>query len=302
MNSPSIPQVTVAVITRNRDQSLEKTLKAISLQNYPNFEVIVVDNASTDTSKKVIERFGFKYLFSPKSYGFAKTRQLAVNEAIGEFLLWCDDDAIPVSGWIKAYIDRFLTDESIGLIAGKIVNDGFPSEMKFKGLQVFTNNGMLDRVSDPEKAFVFSNLNMGLRMSILRDIGGYDSFFSGGYEEVDLNLCIRAQGAKIVYEKTAKVDHYFSNVSFKKGRFFFGSQLMRLYLYYKHKPILKNENFFCHEFRLMYNDVYRSIRILMVGIVRFSFNIFSLGLIEFFNAISARIGIPWIIYKVNRLK
>jgi hypothetical protein len=296
------PMVTLAIITRNRVESLKRTLRAISKLNYPNFEVLVINNASTDSTKSVIQEFNFTYFFSPKSNGFAKTRQIAVNAAAGEFILWCDDDAVPVIGWIEAYVSRFQADKDIALIAGKIINHGFPKNMKFKGLQVITSNGYLQRVDSPYNAFIFSNLNMAQRMSVMNEIGGYDPFYSGGYEEVDLNLCIRRAGYKVVYEEKATVDHYHSVVSFKKGRLFYGSQMMRLYLYFKHKNILENEGFVIKELFFLGRDIWTSVKISLSGIKRLDSLFLYIGLIELFNSLSSRIVLPWIVWKVNKFK
>lgn len=296
------PYVTIAVITRNRADSLRRTLHGIQNLNYVNYEVIVVDNASTDMTKSVIEEFNFNYVFSPRKYGFAKTRQLAVDAAKGEFILWCDDDAVPVVNWVQYYVDRFRSDENIGLIAGKVVNHGFSPEMKFKGIQIFGPNGVLLRVENPLEAMIYSNLNMAQRISVMRSIRGYDPFFIGSYEEVDLNLMIRSVGKKVVYEEKALVDHYHSEVSFKKGRLFYGSQMMRLYLYFKHHEVIGNQEFYKIEFNYLINDLWKSLRICLSGIKRLNSNYFLVGVIEVSNSLSSRIMIPWIKYKANKFK
>ncbi|WP_339879070.1 glycosyltransferase [uncultured Algoriphagus sp.] len=302
MNVSPRPLVTVAIITRNRSESLRKTLEAVSKLSYSNLEIVVVDNDSSDNTKSVVNEFEFCYLFSDKSNGFAKTRQIAVDAASGEFLLWCDDDVIPIIGWVEAYINRFQKDDEIGLIAGKIVNHGFPEYMRFKGLQIITSNGFLTRVDNPETATIFSNLNMGQRMSAMKSIGGYDPFFRGGYEEVDLNLSFRAENWKVVYEENAVVDHYHCFISYKKGRFFFGSQLMRLYFYFKHRSVIKNEGFIQAELSAFGIDIMKSVKISLAGIKRRDLGYFFIGCLEVFNAITSRLVIPWIIWETKKTK
>jgi len=286
------PNVTVAVITRNRANSLRRTLTAISNLQYENFEVVVVDNASTDDTKMVIEEFGFRYLYSPESFGFAKTRQLAVESALGEFIIWCDDDCVPSTDWISQYVNMFSVDSSLALIGGKVINVGFSDNLAFKGKSIHYKNGKCKFVEDADAASFFGNLNLAMRVSSVKRVGGYDPYFRGGYEEIDLNLVLRRFSFCVAYCEHAVVFHYHNVVSFKKGRLFHGANFMRLYLYFKHYNVLKDGLFIFNELQLFASEFVLYSRGLISGIKRLNYVKSSIFLIEISNLFLSKLFIP----------
>lgn len=294
------PLVTIAVITRNRSQSLVRTLASFQHLTYNHLEIIIVDNASTDDTADVIKHFGYRYIFSPLKDGFSKTRQRAIEAASGYLIAWCDDDCVPAPHWIESFVKAFDQEPLLALAGGKINNINFPPSLKYKGTEVMTLNAVLKPVDDPYKALYFANLNMAVRTSAVKHIGGYDPFFTGGYEEVDLNLSLRKAGFKIKYVPEAEADHYHNIISFKRGRWYYGGQLMRLYLYFKHNEAIGNRCFLCHEMKMMFVDFYRSIKGILSGFKRKDFRKISTGFIELFNAFSSRISMPVLYVKALR--
>ncbi|MCH7412390.1 glycosyltransferase family 2 protein [Belliella sp. R4-6] len=297
----SFPLVTIAVITRDRDESLKRTLASFSELDYPNLEVIVVDNASTDNTKIIIKQFGYQYIFSPKEFGFARTRQLAVEAAKGEFICWCDDDCVPDSDWVLILIRRFQEDERIALIGGGITNHGFAESMRNKGKEKLAKNATLKICDDFEEPEFFANLNMAARIDSLKTIGGYDLFFKGGYEEVDLVLSLRKNEYKIIFEPQAHVNHFHNSSSYKKGRLIYGASLMRLYLYFKHIDLVGNKGFVKNEAQLFFRDLILAIRLFLSGIKRLSFIRIKRGTIEISNAFISRLSIPIFIYRFRKV-
>jgi O-antigen biosynthesis protein len=290
-------RVTVAIITRNRSASLKRTLEAVSKLDYPNFEIVVVDNASTDNTKEIIELFNAKYVFSQKSNGFSISRQRAVEVATGEFIAWCDDDCVPEPDWVTAFVSRFVLDPTIGLIGGQVININFPESLAFKGKSVHKQNGRLRFIESAEEADFYGNLNMAVRTSFVKRVGGYDPFYVGGYEEIDLNLCLRKAGYSVVYEGKAIVLHYHNSVSFKKGRIFKGSGIMRLHLFFKHKDILHNRNFVKHELLFLQRELIHAGRGLLSSVRRWDTLKMNVFAIELINVLAMRMFIPWLYFK-----
>jgi GT2 family glycosyltransferase len=295
-------KVTIAIITRNRSESLARTLKALQSFNYPFFEIIVVNNDSDDATETVIKQFNVIYLFSKKHNGFSKSRQLAVNAATGDLILWCDDDCVPHEGWIEQFVKRFKESPTLGMAGGKIYNVGFPDSMVHKGTEIIVDNCMLKPIEDPYQATMYANLNLAMRTEALKRVGGYDPFFKGGYEEIDLNLMMRKAGYEIAYVPEAIVDHYHSTVSFKKGRFFFGGTLMRLYCYFKHRDQIGNKGFYKKELILLVEELWRHTKLVLSGFKRMSPRVIEKGLIELFNVISSRVCIPWLLIKSSKYR
>lgn len=286
------PFVTIAVITRNRADSLKRTLNSFKNLKYESFEVIVVDNASEDNTAELVNEYGYRYLFSERNDGFSRTRQYAVESAKGDYILWCDDDCVPNENWISAYVNKFQENPQLALIGGRIINHNFSLALKNKGKEILGSNAVIKPIDDPEKALFFANLNMAVRTSALQKIGGYDPFYKGGYEEVDLNMCLRKSGYQIAYCEEAYANHYHNTVSFKMGRWYFGGQLMRLYFYFKHQEEIGNKSFYRKEFLMMMEDMYRGFKQILSGCKRLKYKKILIGIIELFNAVTSRLSIP----------
>ena len=87
------PKVSVIVPTYNRADRLEETLRSIISQTYKDFELIVVDDGSTDNTPKVMQSFpGAQYLAMEKNSGVSKARNLGLACAKGQFICFLDSD------------------------------------------------------------------------------------------------------------------------------------------------------------------------------------------------------------------
>ena len=106
-------RATVVICTRNRARTLARALEALCVLRVPAltaWEVLVVDNASTDSTPDVVARYHdrlpMRSVIAPQ-LGLSNARNLAVAEAHGEYLLWIDDDAVPHGEWLAAYLTAF---------------------------------------------------------------------------------------------------------------------------------------------------------------------------------------------------
>lgn len=121
-----IPKISVAVCTYNRSDVLPKCLESLVDQTttLEFFEVLIIDNNSTDETKKIADDFcekhtNFKYIFEEKQ-GLSHARNRATTEAKGEFLAYIDDDAIADREWVKNILDAIKTDSSMVAFGGPI--------------------------------------------------------------------------------------------------------------------------------------------------------------------------------------
>lgn len=121
--------VTVAVCTWNRAQSLGRTLHGLRALRIPpglTWEVLVVNNNCTDATDSVIAAFAgplpIRGLHEPRQ-GLSHARNRAVAEARGDYILWTDDDAVPEPGWLSAYADAFRTWPEAAVFGGPIMPD-----------------------------------------------------------------------------------------------------------------------------------------------------------------------------------
>ena len=94
------PMVTVGIPTFNSGQKISNALRSVLEQNYPNLEVIISDNCSTDDTREVCkalmdENSSVKYFRQPRNLGVMGNFEFVLHQATGDYFMWlCDDDAL----------------------------------------------------------------------------------------------------------------------------------------------------------------------------------------------------------------
>jgi glycosyltransferase involved in cell wall biosynthesis len=106
--------ITVAVCTRNRARSLDRTLRSIATDGAPvgvEWEILVVDNGSTDETASVVQALGSEWkclrMVGEPEAGLSRARNRAVSEARGRYIVWTDDDVLVTPGRLAAYRSAF---------------------------------------------------------------------------------------------------------------------------------------------------------------------------------------------------
>jgi glycosyltransferase involved in cell wall biosynthesis len=144
--------VSVIVCTRNRPKALSACLESLWANRYPKFEIVVVDNCSTDAStRQTAEQYGVRYLSEPTA-GLSRARNSGVRASNSDLVAFIDDDAVAAEDWIQQLASRF-ENERVGLVTGRIVsrasNDsddvdhGFSVDRDMKDWFITTNFGGL---------------------------------------------------------------------------------------------------------------------------------------------------------------
>lgn len=119
--------VTVAICTRNRCDALERTLRSLAAIVVPSdssWEIIVVDNASSDATPDVVASFETTLpvrRVMEARVGLSHARNAAVAASRGEYILWIDDDVLVDTGWLAAYHDAFHQWPEAAFFGGPIV-------------------------------------------------------------------------------------------------------------------------------------------------------------------------------------
>lgn len=123
MNKDKFPKVVIGVCTYNRCLGLKRLLQSLIKLDYPNFEIIVVDNNSTDQTAKIISEFEkVKYIFEARQ-GLAYARNCLLNKCgkDTEYLGMLDDDETVNEDWILRMLDCFQLDERIAVVGGPYI-------------------------------------------------------------------------------------------------------------------------------------------------------------------------------------
>lgn len=196
-------RLSVVVPTYNRSEVLRVCLASLARQTLSSdqFEVLVVDDGSTDDTESVVRSFQgallVRYLRQPHNRGRAAARNRGIREATGDVVVFVDSDVFPVPGFLAAH-------RSVHLASPRAVG---------RGPLLLTNHlddpfGKPPLLPDPSPAFL-DTANASVRREHLLAAGGFDEEFRHyGWEDADLGLRLRRMGLRRVYDRRALAYHY----------------------------------------------------------------------------------------------
>jgi len=222
----TFPLISVIVPTYRREQPLRDTLFDVVQQDYPNFEVLVVDQTKTHQPEtqaylEELARSGKISWFMVDWASLPGARNYALRRAAGEIIVFIDDDVKLPAGFLAAHARNYLEKPDVGAVAGRVKNpieiadadDGFtiedlPKEAMDAGIAWY----YLDLVHTvkPQQVISSRGCNMSFRREIFTKYGlWFDERFKGSAvrEESDFCLRVRQTGYKIWYDPDAHLVH-----------------------------------------------------------------------------------------------
>lgn len=205
--------ISIIIPTYNRDKPLVDCLNCLFKQDYPNFEIIVVDQSDkTYPEKEKYFKLNKKRVvwIKDKIPNASRARNLGLKIAKGEIILFLDDDVVCKADLITNHILAYSND-NIGAVAGRVISEGQPVEANRKNVgQITAWGSFTDGFSSIIKQEVDTVItcNASWRKLVLDKIGGFDENFSGPIrEDTDLSLRTIKVGYKIVFFPKAEVMH-----------------------------------------------------------------------------------------------
>src|SRR4051794_10460803 len=221
------PFVSVIVATRDGERTLKACLDSLLVQDYPDYEVIVVDNASRGPGVRALVEGRdprVTYLREERP-GVAVAHNRALGCARGSILAFTDDDVVADPLWLARIVRAFELSPGAGCVTGLILPAELESAAQVwiddywgfdKGFErhVFDGSRPPGQPLYPYTAGVFgSGANMAFTASALRDIGGFDPALGTGSpalggDDLAAFFDVIAAGYELVYEPTAVVRHH----------------------------------------------------------------------------------------------
>jgi glycosyltransferase involved in cell wall biosynthesis len=196
------PDLTVAVSTRDRSHLLADLVAALARQDLEpdRFEVVVVDDGSTDATPEVLAQLAGTTPFELRilrqvNRGAAAGRNVAWRSGRGRSIAFTDDDCLPEPGWLRAGLAAL--DGGARVAVGRTLPD--PREADRLALPFARSLTM-------EDATFFQTANAFYRREDLEAVGGFDEGFSTG-EDTDLGLRVAALGGSVAFVREALVHH-----------------------------------------------------------------------------------------------
>jgi glycosyltransferase involved in cell wall biosynthesis len=180
------------------------------MQDYPHelMKIVLVDNGSTDRTLSLLTKFAQQtdiktQIASSKGKGLAETRQIAVNNAEGDYILWTDDDHVLPRDFVSQQVAFMDKNSNLGAAAG--VNVRVAPQSKVSIITAYIGARILP-VSNPSILFTCGSI---FRLSAIERVGGFDTAIKGALEDSDVSYRIRAAGWALAFNELAH--HYHSH-------------------------------------------------------------------------------------------
>lgn len=250
-----LPRISIVVATCNRAEQLRLCVDRITALDYPDFEIVIVDNGSSDNSTKNMyyEHFadhpGVSYRNLPEP-GVSIARNIGLQLATGEIVAFTDDDVVPDPNWLYALAHEFRRNPDVDCVTGLVL----PASLDHQPQQWFEEYGGFNKgyqskvftrrrrpgytVLYPYSAGTFgSGNNCAFRKNTLVELRGFDGDLGPGTitragEDLDAFLAVIMNKGKIAYQPAAIIYHYHrdSYLALRKQLFNYGIGLSAIFV------------------------------------------------------------------------
>ena len=214
------PLVSIVTVSFNCTDFLRKCLASLLAQDYPNFEIIAVDNGSdTDLHAKIGNEFPtVKWLRLEKNLGFAGGNNAGMQIASGKYIALINNDAIADPAWLTYLVLAAGSDTHIGAVASMVIDGNNPEILDSCGVSIALDGMSRQAIQGypcslkqkQRRVLAFSGCACLINREALKQAGYFDENFFAYCEDTDLSLRIIQTGWDIITEPKAKVTHYYS--------------------------------------------------------------------------------------------
>ena len=213
------PLVSVVVVNYNRRDLLSECLGSLQRQYYQPFEVIVVDNGSTDGSTALVKDFplsSIQIIENKTNVGFCAANNQALTQCRGTYVALLNNDAVAAPAWLGELVKTLENRPEFGMAASKVLAYDSPNVIDKSGQLIYLDGqnrgrgsgeidcGQYDRFEEvawPDGCAAF------YRRSLFEQIGGFDEDFFAYADDADLGLRARIAGWRCLSVPTAVVRH-----------------------------------------------------------------------------------------------
>ena len=229
------PIISAIICTHNRDQYLGAAIDSLLQQSFDRYEVIVIDNASTDTTADVVKarlgdsRLGYVY---EETLGLSVARNRGAQAARGQILAYLDDDAEASEQWLAALVAVFEQHPKVAIAGGKVTllwpdtvtaPPSWLSDELASGLGAYDLGNDLTFITNPN--LTPRGLNYAIRKTFLDAVGGFDANLGRvgknllSNEELHMTQLALRQDWQVAYIPDALAAHNVAPARLKPGWF-----------------------------------------------------------------------------------
>jgi GT2 family glycosyltransferase len=201
------PRVTVVICSYNGSRTLRDTLEGLTRVQYPNFEVIVVNDGSTDATPAIAAEYDVR-LINTDNRGLSSARNSGWQAASGEIVAYIDDDAYPDPHWLHYLAYSFMTGDWAGVGGPNIAP---PGDGAIAGCVANAPGGPVHVLLSDREAEHIPGCNMAFRRDALAAVGGFDPRYRAAGDDVDLCWRLQQRGGRIGFHAAAMDWHHRRN-------------------------------------------------------------------------------------------
>lgn len=208
------PRVSVVVCAFNAERTLAACLEALRHQHYPDYEVVVVNDGSSDRTPAIAEHYGAVYrerggpryvLVHQSNRGLGMARNVGAEAASGEIIAYTDADCVPDPDWLRFLVHAFVRQ---GVVAVGGPNFPPPEEHPVAMAVAVAPGGPTHVLIDDEVAEHIPGCNMAFTREALAAVQGFDPWYTAAGDDVDICWRLQNVGYRIGFSAAAVVWHY----------------------------------------------------------------------------------------------
>jgi len=220
MENQNYPLVTIITVVYGQIEVTAEMLESLFQISYPNFEIIVVDNASPNCNiRSLKEKFPAIYLIeNQQNLGFAGANNIAIQKALGKYVLLLNNDTIVDQSFLEPLVKKLESNSHIGAVSPKIRFFSAPDTIQYVGMTQMnpysiSNNSIgyctkdIGQYEHDQKTYFAHGAAMMVRLSVIKEIGLMTDIYFLYYEELDWGLRIRNAGYEIHYVHDSLIYH-----------------------------------------------------------------------------------------------
>lgn len=204
-NGRPLPSVSVVVCSYNGAATLEECLRSLQSLNYPDYEVILVDDGSTDATESTAGRFPSVRYIHQANRGLSVARNVGAHAARGQIVAYTDSDCVADEDWLL-HLVRSMRDQRVDAVGGPNVpppRDGWVAKCV-----AASPGGPSHVMLDDRCAEHVPGCNMAFDRATLLALGGFDPQFRVAGDDVDVCWRLLDRGLRIGYAPAALVWHH----------------------------------------------------------------------------------------------
>lgn len=231
--SSDAPYVSIIMLNRDGREHLQRLFKTFKERtNYPNYELIIVDNNSQDDSIEIIKQqtaLPIVLIENKINKSFSEANNQAVDISKGEYLLFLNNDTEVFDGWLNYLMDTALSNKNIAAVGSRLIypdcttsvyNKTKSYTIQHAGIVFRQDKGSIKpynkdngipydlNQTEIEERIAVTAASLLVEKSKYLEVGGFDDRYNYGYEDVDLCLKLYKKGYRNYYNPNSILFHY----------------------------------------------------------------------------------------------